>query len=142
MDAQTDPKLLYKTGAQNHQSLLEGDFYKRKNAALQAYFEWLPIREEETPYRYFSYGNLADLLILEERFEGRTKQAKNLKDPSLYDSTRSMLGDVQLEWFMSHLKKSKSKWKIIGNQVIFSYLDYGREDFRINLDSWDGYPEE
>ena len=31
---------------------------------------------------------------------------------------------------------------MIGNQVIFSYLYYGLVDFKINLDSWDGYPEE
>ena len=132
----------YMTGAKNHQSLLEGDFSERKSAALQAYFEWFPIREEGYPYRNFSYGNLADLFILEERLEGRTQQAENLEDPSLYDTNRSMLGDAQLKWFTNHLKNSDAKWKIIGNQVIFSYLDYGRKDFRINLDSWDGYPEE
>ena len=53
-----------------------------------------------------------------------------------------MLGKVQLDWFLNELKNSKSKWKIIGNQVIFSYLNYGRPDFAINLDSWDGYPKE
>jgi len=130
------------TGAKNHQSLLEGDFSERKSSALQAYFEWLPIREDGYPYRNFSYGNLADLFILEERLEGRTQQAENLEDPSLYDTNRSMLGDAQLKWFTNHLKNSTAKWKIIGTQVIFSYLDYGRKDFRINLDSWDGYPEE
>ena len=114
----------YMTGAQNHQPLLEGDFSERKSAALQAYYEWLPIREGQKPYRYFSFGNLADLLILEERLEGRTEQAKTLEDPALYDKNRSMLGNIQLQWFLDHLKSSKSKWKIIGNQVIFSYLDW------------------
>ena len=132
----------YMTGAQNHQVSSEGSFIDRKQNAMQAYYEWLPIRENIKPYRHFSYGKLVDLLILEERFEGRTKQASDLEDPSLYDSSRSMLGSVQLDWFLNKLKNSKAKWKVIGNQVIFSYLNYGREDFKINLDSWDGYPEE
>ena len=132
----------YMSGAQNHQVSSEGNFMDRKKSAMQAYYEWLPIRENIKPYRNFSYGNLVDLIILEERLEGRTKQANNLKDPSLYDSSRSMLGSIQLDWFLNKLKNSNAKWKVIGNQVIFSYLNYGREDFKINLDSWDGYPEE
>ena len=132
----------FSTGAQNHQSELEGDFFKRISGALKAYYEWQPIREGKKPYRSFSFGDLVDLIILEERLEGRTEQATNLKDSSLFEENRTMLGQVQLDWFLEKLKKSKSKWKIIGNQVIFSYLNYGRPDFAINLDSWDGYPKE
>ena len=53
-----------------------------------------------------------------------------------------MLGEVQLDWFLNNLSDKSTQWKIIGNQVIFSYLNYGRPDFNINLDSWDGYPVE
>ena len=132
----------YSSGAQNHQSELEGDFFKRIKGALKAYYEWQPIREGEKPYRSFSFGNLADLIILEERLEGRTEQAISLEDSSLFDKKRTMLGKVQLDWFLNKLNNKKSQWKIIGNQVIFSYLNYGRSDFKINLDSWDGYPQE
>jgi len=52
------------------------------------------------------------------------------------------LGEVQLNWFLNNLSDNSTQWKIIGNQVIFSYLNYGRPDFNINLDSWDGYPVE
>ena len=132
----------YSSGAQNHQPELEGDFFKRISGALKAYYEWQPIREGEKPYRSFSFGNLADLIILEERLEGRTEQAISLEDSSLFDEKRTMLGKVQLDWFLNKLNNKKSQWKIIGNQVIFSYLNYGRSDFKINLDSWDGYPQE
>jgi len=53
-----------------------------------------------------------------------------------------MLGFVQRKWLLQQLKTSKAKWKVIGNQVIFSYLNWGHESFSINLDSWDGYPIE
>ena len=35
---------IYKDGAQNHQPETEGDFYQRRAAAIQAYYEWMPIR--------------------------------------------------------------------------------------------------
>ena len=54
----------------------------------------------------------------------------------------SMLGEEQLTWFKEQLVNSDSHWKLIGNQVIFSYLDWGHPTFSINLDSWDGYPNE
>tara|TARA_B100001057_G_scaffold85312_1_gene81128 strand:- start:10056 stop:11534 length:1479 start_codon:yes stop_codon:yes gene_type:complete len=132
----------YKDGAENHQEDEEGSFSKRISSALQAYYEWQPIREKQKPYRKFQFGYLADLIILEERLEGRTKQAESLEDTSLFLLDRTMLGETQLEWFLSNLSDKSSQWKIIGNQVIFSYLNYGRPDFNINLDSWDGYPVE
>ena len=132
----------YKSGAENHQELEEGDFDERISYALKAYYEWQPIRESSKPYRNFTFGEVADLIILEERLEGRTKQAISLEDTSLFEPNRSMLGSTQLDWFLKRLSDSKSQWKIIGNQVIFSYLNYGRPDFNINLDSWDGYPVE
>ena len=132
----------YKDGAENHQEESEGSFDKRISAALQAYYEWQPIRENQKPYRKFTFGNLADLIILEERLEGRTKQANSLEDSSLFQIDRTMLGETQLNWFLNNLSDKTTQWKIIGNQVVFSYLNYGRPDFNINLDSWDGYPVE
>ena len=132
----------YKDGAENHQEEKEGNFNERISFALQAYYEWQPIRENQMPYRKFTFGSLADLIILEERLEGRTKQASSLQDSSLFESDRTMLGEVQLNWFLNNLSDNSTQWKIIGNQVIFSYLNYGRPDFNINLDSWDGYPVE
>lgn len=131
----------YKDGAQNHQED-EGDYKTRSATARKVYYEWMPIREQETLYRTFSFGNLADLIMLDERLAGRTKQADSLTDPSLKDASRTMLGATQYHWFSETLKNSKAQWKIIGNQVIYSYLNWGHKSFNINLDAWDGYPEE
>ena len=35
----------WKGGAENHQSATEGDWIARRDAALKAYYEWIPIRE-------------------------------------------------------------------------------------------------
>lgn len=132
----------YKTGAQNHQDD-EGPYETRKQAAVQAFYEWMPIRETSTLYRKFNYGNLADVYMLDERLEGRTAPVDSLQDPTINDESRTMLGSDQLNWFLTNLENSESTWKVVGNQVIYSYLNWGYEpNFTINLDSWDGYPAE
>ncbi|MEM9390848.1 MAG: alkaline phosphatase D family protein [Bacteroidota bacterium] len=131
----------YVEGAQNHQEG-EGDYKVRREAARKAYYEWLPVRASENLYRKFDYGELVDLIMLDERLAGRTAPADSLDDPVLSDSTRSMLGNEQLGWFNEQLISSDATWKVIGNQVIYSYLNWGRPGFSINLDSWDGYPLE
>lgn len=135
---------VYTEGAQNHQPE-EGDFTQRKAAAKKAYYEWLPIRESEKHYRSFSFGQLADVIMLDERLEGRTAPVDSVSSPLFNSAERSMLGGDQLRWFENQLKKSKATWKIIGNQVIFSDLNISglyQGGMPKNLDAWDGYPAE
>jgi len=131
----------YKDGAQNHQEE-EGSYEERKAIARQVYYEWLPIRESDKHSRQFSFGGLADLLMLDERLAGRTKQAESAVDPRRNTKEMSMLGQEQFDWLASSLKQSKAQWKLLGNQVIYSYLDWGYDGFRLNMDGWDGYPYE
>ncbi len=133
----------YTRGAQNHQPE-EGDYEDRKMAARQAYYEWLPIRENRNLYRSVAFGPLADLIMLDERLQGRTKPVDSLGDPAYHDEKRSMLGPEQLQWFEQELSSSRATWKLIGNQVIFSDLDLSRvlPHMPRNLDAWDGYPAE
>lgn len=131
----------YTTGAQNHQKD-EGDYEVRKNTAKQVFYEWIPIREGDTHYRKFKFGNTLDLIMLDERLEGRTMQPDSISDPRRTAPEHHLLGDTQMEWLIDALKGSTSTWKIIGNQVIFSYSDWGQEGFRQNMDAWDGYPND
>lgn len=133
----------YVSGAQNHQPE-EGDYAARKAAAKQAYYEWIPIRESGQLYRSYSFGSLADVVMLDERLAGRSAQLDSLTDPTFNNPERSMLGKDQLSWFENSLKNSKATWKVIGNQVIFSdvYLSAVYPKMPRNLDSWDGYPAE
>ncbi len=130
------------TGAQNHQPE-EGDFNQRKFAAVKAYYEWLPIREGENLYRQFSFGQLVDLFMLDERVSGRDPQPDSKRAKKL-NAERTMLGGPQLEWLENGLKTSDSTWKVIGNQVLFaefSVMPVLSKIF-VNLDAWDGYPME
>jgi len=68
----------FSSGAENHQPN-EGEWASRKQAALQAYYEWMPIRDPEPGRafeainRSFQYGDLFSLIMLESRLLGRTK---------------------------------------------------------------------
>ena len=131
----------YTTGAQNHQAD-EGDYEVRKNTARQVFYEWIPIREGNKHYRKFQFGNTLDLIMLDERLEGRTMQPDSISDPRRTAPEHQLLGDTQMQWLIDALKQPETTWKVIGNQVIFSYSDWGREGFRQNMDAWDGYPND
>lgn len=134
---------VYVSGAQNHQPD-EGSFEARKMAAVKSYYEWMPVREGATLYRSFEFGDLASLIMLDERLEGRTAPAESMDDPDFASGERSMLGTGQLEWLQGQLRDSQATWKLIGNQVIFSDIDQSAvfPGNPRNLDSWSGYPAE
>jgi phosphodiesterase/alkaline phosphatase D-like protein len=76
-------------GAENHQPGTEGDWIARRDAALKAYHEWLPIRDPDqrqasdgatalSPlsqgYRSFNFGEVLSLHVLETRLTARDEQ--------------------------------------------------------------------
>ncbi len=131
----------YAEGAQNHQEG-EGNYMTRREIARQVYYEWMPIRDNEpkTHYRSFELGDLASLIMLDERLEGRTKPAETYEEIS---DDQKMLGAKQFGWFKKQLQDKTTAWKIIGNQVIFADMDLSKVyGTKVNLDAWDGYPSE
>ena len=130
----------YKEGAENHSPQTEGAFETRKNNALRAYYEWIPLKTKisDPIYRKISYGKLVDIFLLEERIEGRTKQPSTQEEPNNNDTTSSMLGSTQRNWMLHQIQNSSAIWKIIGNPVLFSSVKF---PFK-NWDNWNGYPYE
>ncbi len=125
------------TGADNHQDGVEGTWPDRRAAAVQAYNEWMPIRttEPDRIYRAFSFGDLVDLIMLDTRLIGRSKQTKDeeeMKDPS-----RTILGEEQEAWLQEQLTGSTATWRVLGQQVIVDPVEAG--GVTINPDQWDGY---
>ncbi len=85
-------------GAQNHNpENTEGNWDERKPAAVQAYYEWLPIREPEAGKafeainRSFQFGDLATIIMLETRLLARMQQLDYAKD----------LGPATMAWDMT-----------------------------------------
>jgi len=135
-------------GANNHTDN-EGDYADHKSAATQALFEWVPIRDNatQTVYRSFSYGNMADVIMLDTRHEARAEQVDTLEDPTLTDPDRYLLGPEQMQWFKDGLTNSTATWKVVGNQIVFAQLFVEELDAaffdgarHLFLDTWYGYP--
>ncbi|WP_372985858.1 alkaline phosphatase D family protein [Marinobacter sp.] len=151
----------YRDGAENHDEATEGGWNERRAAAIQAYFEWLPIREVGTErgrvWRKFQFGKLIDLFMLDTRLEGRDGQVSSPADPGRFDEQRRIMSEEQMDWLTRGLSESAANWRMIGQQVMFAELNIirtldaartlGVEDvsafngqlLSLNMDQWDGY---
>ncbi len=117
----------------------------RKNAATQAFFEYLPIRDnaDRRIYRDFVFGDLMQLVMLDGRLEGRDPQVNGQDDPERQNDNRSMLGLEQEAWLADTLRQSTATWKLIGNQTMLGHLNEVASDGSSTnnwMDQWDGYP--
>lgn len=130
-------------GAENH-STSEGNWTTRKGVSKQAYFEWIPIRDNNAQgmfeiYRNVSYGKLADLILLDTRIKGRNQQVA-VTSSQLNSASRTLLGTDQFDWLIRQLNNSQAKYKILAQQVMVAPLQvFG---VAVNMDQWDGYPAE
>lgn len=132
----------YKSGAENHDAS-EGSYEARVNAALQAYFEWIPIRpinNMKEIYRTFNFGDLLSLNMLETRILARDKQLSYsdyfaadgtfLQSNFIADvtnSTRTMMGTTQLGWLQGEFATSTATWQVIGQQVVMGRMNLPAE---------------
>ena len=120
----------WRDGAQNHQQD-EGEWPVRRDAALQAYFEWMPIRgrpegADTKIFRQFQYGDLLSLTMLDTRLYGRDIQpdvgeavTTESVEAAMKDAERRMLGRRQESWLRDHLDRSNGTvWQLIGQQVL------------------------
>lgn len=115
----------YVDGAENHDDSTQGNWNTRKNIAKKVYYEWMPIRDnnEGKLYRSISYGNLVELIMLDTRLEGREKPPVHFDTPDV--PARKIISQTQFDWFVNKLKNSNAKWKVVGNQLLFSTFNVG-----------------
>ncbi len=127
-------------GAENHDPKTEGDWDARKAAAMQAYFEWMPIRDPKPgqPWaainRSFDFGDLATLVMVETRLLARSHQVVSKGEeitPAEYAAMlaerartdRELLGPAQLAWVEKTMATSVAAgkpWQVLGNQVVMA----------------------
>jgi alkaline phosphatase D len=128
-------------GAQNHQPDQEGDWALRRAASIQAYYEWMPVREPAPGrtrmefWRTYAFGNLATLTTLETRHTARALQIdyrehapaiQSLADAARFE--REMIGapnrtmiapaledELTKSWEAS--KRDGMPWRLIGNPM-------------------------
>lgn len=127
----------WREGADNHQAN-EGSFLDRKLAALQAYFEWMPIRPIDDQhikiYRQFDFGNLVQLTMLDTRIIARDKQldyadymtANGLNavkfQADLTNPARTLMGYAQRDWLLGKLQQSNATWNVLGQQILMAKM--------------------
>ena len=127
----------WREGAENHQAN-EGPFLDRKLAALQAYFEWMPIRPIDDQhiqiYRQFDFGNLVQLTMLDTRIIARDKQLDyaNYMTPNglnaakfqadLTNPARTLMGYTQRDWLLGKLQQSNATWNVLGQQILMAKM--------------------
>ncbi len=132
-------------GAENHQPDTEGDWQMRKAAAIQAWLEWQPVRENiyegGSISRTFRFGNLMDLVMLDTRLQGRDQQVA-ANSTELANAGRTLLGRDQESWLFRQLSGSSdngARWRLLGQQTMMAQL-LGPNGLPFNTDQWDGYP--
>ena len=128
----------WRDGAENHQAN-EGSFLDRKLAALQAYFEWMPIRpisanDHLNIYRQFDFGTLVQLTMLDTRILARDKQLEYTDyitasgmdfqrfQTDLTNQNRTLMGYTQREWLQQKLAQSNATWNVLGQQVLMGKI--------------------
>jgi alkaline phosphatase D len=134
-------------GAENHDSSEEGDWETRKSAGIQAFLEWIPIREINDPnnpnnhiHREFKVADLVSFIMLDTRLEGRDDP----EDLPNSDPNKTMLGASQKQWMKDRLLAAQFtdniQWKMLTQQVMFAPLKM--LGITLNADQWDGYESE
>ncbi len=125
-------------------------FALRQAAAVQAYYEHMPLRKSSFPrgsamqlYRRAQYGNLLDLNLLDTR-QFRTDQPCedrfNSSCDGINDRTAQVLGEAQEAWLLNNLDRSGATWKVLAQQIMVMDLDRNPgEGYGVNTDSWAGY---
>jgi alkaline phosphatase D len=147
-------------GSTEHRPFEHGPWEERRDAALQARWEWLPARKPDPadPTRVFrgvTVGRLAQIALLDIR----SRRDEPMRGPLMTYRGRTMLGTEQRDWLRGELDASAAMWRIIASPSVFTrtWCEAPGESLQTALsklklideegegpdpDQWDGYPAE
>jgi len=131
-------------------------FAPRKTAALQAWYEHVPVRRAQLPgplsamYRRLDYGSLVRMHVLDTRSHRSDQQCERLgmtdeerrQCPRVDRPERTMLGVAQEAWLDRGLA-SDARWNLIAQQVMVMPHDSRKDGATVretSTDNWNGYP--
>ena len=136
-------------------------FRELKRSSMQAWSEYIPALIHKTEsshpheyfkiYRKFSFGGLFDCILTDARSYRELNPCEKNHGIQPFPSPcadlsdgeiPSLLGKHQKEWFLTQMRESQARWRVWGNQFLFSQL--GLRDQRgslkfLNPDAWDGW---
>lgn len=125
----------------------------RRANAYQAYYEMMPLRRRSLPrgpqmrlYRSASFGQLAELLVLDTR-QHRTDQPNGDRRSELNEAAlnprNTLLGPRQWGWLQASLLGSTATWNVLAQQVMMAMVDrVPGDDHGYSMDQWPGYASE
>ena len=127
-------------------------FALRRQAAMQAWYEYMPVRAALIPQgplihanRALTYGNLAAINLLDTRsFRSDQPCGDGFKPhcDGVADPQATVLGAAQEAWLDANLGRRDATWTCIAQQVMMMPLDRRTHDEPgkiFNMDSWAGY---
>lgn len=133
----------WRNGAPSHDAGAHGPWSARRAAALQAYYEWMPVREpaqgaaRDERFGKFRFGDLATLCLLETRLTARTRtfdfadlaavdtpeRAKAFMRDVVHDDARALLGAGQLSQLSAAFADAgaaRQAWVLLANQTLMA----------------------
>ena len=155
----------WRTGAKAHDPAQHGDWDDRVMAAARSRREWLPIRYRDPgdirrTWRSVEAGDLAELILLDTRWEGRDRHAGDDDTLPRHHPDRSLLGDDQRDWLGERLADASRPWAIVASGVVVNEMSppipgatrlpasmlpngYALMDGKlVHDDQWDGFTAE
>jgi len=126
------------------------EFLERRAAAFQVYYENMPLRRFSIPsgidlqlYRRLTFGDLVEFNVLDTR-QYRSNQPCNdriePRCPEAFDPNATMTGSEQEQWLFEGLDRSRARWNVLAQQVVFTQHDWtAGPESEFNVDAWDGY---
>ncbi|MGS0646774.1 alkaline phosphatase D family protein [Komagataeibacter melomenusus] len=127
-------------------------FRLRREAAMQAYYEHMPLRLQALPdgshmqlYRSLRYGTLMNTFVLDTR-QYRSDQAygdgASAQGADVWSPDRTMMGAEQEQWLFDGLGRSDTRWNLLAHQVMMMNLAHRRApqgELLYSMDQWSGY---
>ncbi|MFO1092885.1 MAG: alkaline phosphatase D family protein [Planctomycetaceae bacterium] len=141
----------YATGISERLDADPAAFLAQRARAYQAYYEHMPLRRTSLPsgpdmqlYRACRFGTLAEFFVLDTRQYRDDQPCGDKLTADCADADephRTILGAAQRDWLFDGLKKSKSQWNVLAQQVLMAKVGRPMEDGRMGygMDVWNGY---
>jgi alkaline phosphatase D len=135
----------------------DSEFRVRRQAAFQAYYEHMPLREppilrglDSSLSLYGAYRFGPALVHLLDTRQYRSDQvpidrvSTETANAMLQDRNRGMLGTQQERWLLDSLSRSDAPFNVLAQQTWFAPFTYSDDPARpdFNMDQWDGYPRQ
>ncbi|KPF45233.1 hypothetical protein D621_17970 [beta proteobacterium AAP51] len=125
-------------------------FRLRRAAAMQAWYEFMPVRIDafpeagtSGPWRSYRWGRLLDARLLNTRLYRSPQPCGDVFGSlcaEVRDPKAEVLGKAQEDWLVQGLTHQPSTWNALLQQVMMMNVDRARGEGRgINTDSWAGY---